>query len=229
MNSAVASDPIPAVRALIKKHHASEGKLKRLQAKREALIKLGYTRAAQAVQAFPVSEITRKGNLAEVILAEYLLAQPGVQVPVYRLRYNPNTDQSMKGDDVLAFEFNQKTVRVIVGETKYRGTPAIAAIRDIGDALTASHKSGMPASLEFVADRLYEEGNEELGNKVSLCTSLFAEGRLQLDFAGLLVSTTGAAACVERAEGINLQRLVIISLGIDQPDMFVQNCYNGLE
>ncbi|MFQ6963494.1 MAG: Hachiman antiphage defense system protein HamA [Oscillospiraceae bacterium] len=41
----------------------------------------------------------------------------------YRLRYNTNPDQSMKGDDVLLFDLDSDPVRIVVGESKFRGTP----------------------------------------------------------------------------------------------------------
>ncbi len=34
-----------------------------------------------------------------VFLAEYIVAESEASLPVYRLRYNPNVEQSMKGDD----------------------------------------------------------------------------------------------------------------------------------
>jgi hypothetical protein len=223
-----ALDPAPQIRQYIIKHHASEEQLKRLNAKKEALKKQGYAQLAEKLKAFPLSGITRKGNAAEIILAEYLASQPGVEIPVYRLQYNPNVEQSMKGDDVLAFDFTKEPVRLIVGESKFRGTPAAVAVNDMGNSLSKSHQSGLPASLEFVADRLYEKGETQLADRVSRCTFLFAEGKLQLSYAGLLVSNTRAAEYVTKAGSIELERLVVISLGIDQPDAFIDNCYKGL-
>lgn len=50
---------------------------------------------------YPQDFTTQKGNFAEVFLAEYLSSTTDAQLPIYRLRYNTNPDQSMKGDDVL--------------------------------------------------------------------------------------------------------------------------------
>lgn len=61
---------------------------------------------------YPANPNTRKGNVAEVVLAEYLVANEGISVPIYRLRYNPNVDQSMKGDDALAFDLDSKPMRL---------------------------------------------------------------------------------------------------------------------
>jgi Cap4 SAVED domain len=91
---------------------------------------------------FPIDPSTRKGNLAEVVLAEYLVAATGIVLPIYRLRYNPNIDQSMKGDDVLAFDLDSNPVRIIVGEAKFRGTSTKKAVEEIVDGLARSTKQG---------------------------------------------------------------------------------------
>ena len=66
---------------------------------------------------YPQALTTQKGNFAEVFLAEYLISTTDMDLPVYRLRYNTNPDQSMKGDDVLLFDLDSDPVRIIVGES----------------------------------------------------------------------------------------------------------------
>jgi len=51
-------------------------------------------------------------------LAEYLSSTTDAQLPIYRLRYNTNPDQSMKGDDVLLFDLDAEPVRIIIGESR---------------------------------------------------------------------------------------------------------------
>ena len=116
---------------------------------------------------FPTNASTRKGNLAEVILAEYVVAASGLALPVYRLRYNPNIDQSMKGDDVLAFDLDANPVRIVIGEAKFRGVSTKKAVEEIVEGLVRSYKGGIPASLQFVADRLFET---EMRRWVSECS-----------------------------------------------------------
>lgn len=67
---------------------------------------------------YPQNLTTQKGNIAEVFLAEYLSSTTDAQLPIYRLRYNTNPDQSMKGDDVLLFDLDAEPVRVIIGESR---------------------------------------------------------------------------------------------------------------
>ncbi len=178
---------------------------------------------------FPTSDKTRKGNFAEIVLAEYLIAATPAELPVYRLRHNTNIEQSMKGDDVLAFDLDANPVRIIVGEAKFRGTPNRDAVESIVDALERSNKGGLPTSLQFVADQLFDEGKTELGARVNECAELFIEGRLQLDYAGFLLSTEATANAVRTYTPNGLRRLVMISANVSNPSGLVDDCFRGLE
>src|SRR5690349_20602995 len=89
---------------------------------RQKLAHLGYPVTADAIDRRPKSMKTRLGNFGEVLASELLRQVRGYRIPVYRLRYNCNDESSPKGDDVLAFEFSDKTRgvkdTVIVAEVK---------------------------------------------------------------------------------------------------------------
>jgi hypothetical protein len=180
------------------------------------LQRLGHTTAAAGVQRFPRNASTRKGNLAEIVLAEYIVATSHAGLPVYRLRYNPNVDQSMKGDDVLAFDLDSEPVRIVIGEAKFRGTSTKAAVDEMIAGLVRSNRTGLPASLAFVGERLYDAGQHELADRVMHCVILFSEDRLQLDYVGLLMSDAQSEARVNRHTPTDLRRLAVISLGLAQ-------------
>jgi hypothetical protein len=210
-------------------HHASPEMLERDRLRIEATIRLGFGKPPNQVGRFPKNPNTKKGNWAEILLAEYLGSSCNANVPVYRLHYNPNVDQSMKGDDVLAFDLDSKPVRILVGEAKFRSTPSKKVVEDIVDALTRSHRVGIPVSLQFVADRLFERGHADLGKKVERCSLLFALGQLRLDYVGLLVSDVDAPVHVRRNAKVSMHRLAILSLALDDPEGMVSTCYRGLE
>lgn len=203
-------------------HHASPAALTRDRKRRAALERQGLV---DSVQRFPTNLSTQKGNWAEILLAEYVVAASNSQVPVYRLRYNPNVDQSMKGDDVLAFDLDSDPVRVLVGEAKFRTTPSKQVVTDLVDALVHSHSGNLPASLQFVADRLFENGQPELGARVADCNYLFAKGALQLDYVGLLVSGGDPHRHVKTHAQSVIRRLAVISLGLPSPEQLVTTCY----
>jgi hypothetical protein len=215
-----------AMRAWLINHHVSPQMLKRDQKRREALARQGFP---DRPRRFPTSVNTQKGNWAEVLLAEYLTASCKADVPVYRLRYNPNVEQSMKGDDVLAFDLDADPVRILVGEAKFRSAPSKQAVEEIVTALTRSRRAGIPISLQFIVDRLYEENKTQLAEKVEACNLLFAQGKLQLDHVGLLVSSNKAADHVRRNAKTSLHRLVVMSLGMSDPETAIADSYKGID
>ena len=165
----------------LKKHHTSD----ECAQIRAEIVKTMNAKAAMAVRnasPYPHNERTCKGNYAEVFLAEYLDGATSSSLPVYRLRYNPNPEQAMKGDDVLLFDLDSDPIRIIVGEAKFREVPNKQAVVDMIDALMRSHRAGLPASVVFVAQRLITEGNIDMGIKVMSCLSLFAAAKLRIDY-----------------------------------------------
>lgn len=205
-------------------HHVKPETIERDRIRREALARQGFVDPAHR---FPTNLSTQKGNWAEILLAEYVAESSATQLPVYRLRYNPNIDQSMKGDDILAFDLDSDPVRVLVGEAKFRSTPSKVVVEELVDALVKSHSGNIPASLQFVAELLFEAGNIELGTKVANCNALFALGRLQLDYVGLLVSGRKAHLHMQRNAKSTVSRLAVISLGLADPNGIVTASFAG--
>ncbi len=208
-------------------HHVSPEAMERDRKRREALERQGLSDPSRS--RFPSSPNTQKGNWAEILLAEYVTISAGATLPVYRLRYNPNVDQSMKGDDVIAFDLDSDPVRVLVGEAKFRSTPSKTVVEELVSTLVKSHNGNIPASLQFVADRLFESGNAELGEKVAACNMLFAQNQLQLDYVGLLVSNRNAHRYMHANAESPLRRLAVISLGLADPEGIVTASYSGIE
>lgn len=182
----------------------------------------------RGLKRYPTNSSTQKGNLAEALLAEYVKDCCSLELPVYRLRYNPNVDQSMKGDDVLAFDFTGDAPRLIVGEAKFRETPTPQVVRDIVAALLASHQAQVPSSLQFIADRLFEQDRLELGIRVYGCAQLIAEGRLKPEYVGLLMSDSRAHEKMHEHTASCGIPLAVVSLAVSDPVGLVSSCYGGL-
>lgn len=219
---------IECLRQNLETHHGNPAEMDRSRRHREAMASLGFEAAQASLKRFPTNSSTQKGNLAEVFLAEYVTSSGDLSLPVYRLRYNPNVDQSMKGDDVLAFDLVANPVRIVVGEAKFRATSNSAAVTEIVEGLSRSRQGGLPASLQFVADRLFGEAQAELGRRVFECAVLFAKGQLRIDYVGLLMSDGQSAARVHDATPTTLPGLAMISLGLDDPTGLAVSCYDGL-
>jgi hypothetical protein len=116
-----------------------------------------------------------------------------------------------------------------VGEAKFRSTSSTTIVKELVDSLVRSYRGSVPASLQFVADRLFESGQAELGERVFQCAELFLQDKLSLDYMGLLLSDTKSAERVDSATPASLRRLVMISLGVEAPVSLVDDCYLNLE
>jgi hypothetical protein len=134
----------------------------------------------------------------------------------------------MKGDDVLAFDLDVRPPKIIVGEAKFRGTSSSAAVREIVEGLLRSSRGGIPASLQFVADRLIDAGDLNLADRVLDCVKLIALGELRIDYIGMLLSDTKAANRIDDATPGSLRRLAMISLGAENTNALVNACYRKL-
>lgn len=211
---------------VLQEHHISHDALKR---HRDLIESLKIANLPKSRSPYPQNLTTQKGNFAEVFLAEYLSATTETQLPIYRLRYNTNPDQSMKGDDVLLFDLDSTPVRIIVGESKFRGTPDKNSVMEIVDGLLRSNKAGVPISLMFVAEMLFQEGKPELGRKVQECAVLFATNNLHLDYVGLLMSNHYAKNPVNKHTSDNLHNLLMISLGMQNPEEVAKQAFARLE
>ena len=210
----------------LENHHISPAALER---RKHLIESLKISDAPIPTSPYPQNATTQKGNFAEVFLAEYLYSTTEAQIPIYRLRYNTNPDQSMKGDDVLIFDLDSNPVRIIVGEAKFRGTPSKKAIVDMINGLMRSNKAGLPVSLMFVAERLFDEGRSEMGKKVQNCAVLFATDKLKIDYVGLLMSNLNASNYVNDHTSNELHNLLMISLGFQEPEVIVQQAFTRLE
>lgn len=210
-------------------HHASAERVKRHKEQLEALKRSRYPKLAARTGVFPSSVTTKRGNFAEVVLAEYVRAGANAEVPVYRLRYNPNVDQSMKGDDVLAFDFKNTPPRILVGEAKFRSTPSKAAVEELIGSLTKSRSGRIPVSLQFVAERLFELGDSAKGEMIHRCAEEIAAGKVRVQYVGLLLSDDRASDHVTKHASASLRELVVVSLGASVPAALVNSAFKNAE
>lgn len=135
------------------------------------LVKLKYRRLATVFSNSndqrPHDNRTRTGNLIEILACEFAKKQ-GYDIPILRLRYNPNPEQSMKGDDILGFKFPSsegEREELLVGEGKFRAKHGKDAIKEAYDDLIRK-TSLYPASMEFVATILNLEGDQDKAAKI---------------------------------------------------------------
>ena len=208
-------------------HHYSATKLRRLKKKYK---EIGFAEYAKQHRQIPKADRTMKGNAAEIILIEYITdCQPmGNLVKYYKFRYNPNVDQSMKGDDALIIDIlddgtGTTDIKVFLGEAKFRSTPAKEVVNELALAIG---KDKLPLSFSFMIDRLYDDPSTEgIAEKLEdfMMDEVKAKGNMR--YAGLLLSNTNAAANVERNFVSDNPQAIIVSIGIEDPKKLVREAF----
>lgn len=198
--------------------------------KKSILDKHGLGHFIENMKLLPKAENTKKGNLGEIVLIEYLKESRGFDPIIHKLQYNTNTEQAMKGDDVLLFKRDNLFSEVIYGECKFRSSPSKAVVNEIVENLQGLKR--LPVSMEFVANVLDDRGETELADEISELHQKVEDGSVPVTNVGFLISTKSDARAgedttkqVEKHLNPSNPRLVMISLGIDNPVEIVDEAF----
>jgi len=230
LNHLIAADDAEVIEWLARRIIDHHYKLHTIERLRNNYTALGFPQYAAQLRQIPVFDNTKKGNATEIILLEYIKdCQAGHQlVHTFRLRYNPNVDQAMKGDDVLIVDMFKNAagnddLNVFLGEAKFRSSPNNEVLADISSSLG---KDKLPLSYSFLIERLYEEAQtvpfaEHL--EKFLVSEIKASGNLR--FVGMLLSNHRTNAFVEANFSSTNPEMVIISTGIDSPVNLINNAF----
>lgn len=212
-------------------HHYAPSKLERLKSKYK---KIGFPKYADQHRQIPTLENTKKGNATEIVLIEYIenCQLDREFIKYFKFRYNPNVDQSMKGDDALLIDVIDssdvsKDVRVFLGEAKFRSAPDKAVLRDISNSLG---KDKLPLSYTFLIDRLYEDSDtEDIAELLEefIMEEVKAKGNIR--YAGLLLSNNNTSAYVEKNFTCDNPRMLIISAEIEDPQLLIDEVFNKVD
>lgn len=223
-NSLERKNAIPVIADWIIEHHLSDNKIKRFDRKKAILGKHGYIQYLNIQKPLPTFDKTKKGNCAEIILTEYLKASSGLELLLFRLRYNPNVDQSMKGDDVLLFDLKTSQGKIIVGEAKYRGTSNRRVVEDIVNAFEGNKR--FPISITFVAAQLGAMGQEDLAEELEELNLEMHKLNVPVINVGLLFSNQNAATHIETHANPKNDKLVMLSLGVDDAEEIITQSFD---
>ena len=208
----------------ILKHHANSSRLDRIQRKKEILEKHKFMEYMDGRMPFPVkSATTQKGNLGEIILGEYLTASSGSELLVYKLQYNPNVEQSMKGDDILLFDKEDIQNKVIMGEAKFRATKSKQALDDIVSSLSSKN---LPISLTFVCDRLEEMGEVDLADEIDNLISNLHKSKTPITYVGFYHSDIDVYKTIEKHLKSENKNFVVVSYGENNPAQLVKDSFD---
>jgi hypothetical protein len=200
-------------------HHYSSSRIDKLK---EKYTDLGFEKYAKQHRRLPNDLNVKKGNATEILLIEYIQSSLKKDlIHTFKLRYNPNIDQAMKGDDTLLIDLieqeNTNDLRIYLGESKFRTTPAKQAIEDISSSL---EKDKMPLSYSFLVEEI-EKHDKELASKLDDFIVQDIKDNGNLFYTGLLLSNENTSRIVEKNFNNDNPELIFISIGIKDPVNFI--------
>lgn len=218
-----ANNPIPDLADMIKEHHILPERLDYLKKKKSILNKYDFSEFVKSQNLLPTEQKTQRGNLGEIILGEYLERVTDNEVIINRLRYNPNVEQSMKGDDILLLNKDNPFLKVYTGESKFRTTPSQSAVEELtkeyGKQITR------PLSIGFTTNLLYTMGRFEEAEILEELSSKIAKDEIDIVNIGLLISNHNAANHIESHLVSSNPNFAVISMNIRNPDAFADLCF----
>ncbi|MFC4479760.1 Hachiman antiphage defense system protein HamA [Flavobacterium chungangensis] len=229
LTSKLAADEPALIEWLAEKlihHHYDQIRIDRLKQKyREA----GFPDYAEQNRNLPRADKTKKGNATEILLIEYIKSCQGKPlVHAFKLRYNPNVDQSVKGDDTLLVDIltdaaGTQRLKIFLGEAKFRKLPAKKVITDITQSLG---KDKLPLSFSYMISELSRDAATKPTADL-LDNFLISEikSRGDIIYTGLLLSNTDTFNVVERHLTADNPEMIFISAGIDNPQTLIDQAF----
>lgn len=204
-------------------HHYTDFQLERLKKRYE---ELGFKKYAEQNRKLPATDRVKKGNGTEVLLVEYIQCSIGRKLThAFKLRYNPNVDQSMKGDDTLLVDLNtdgdNEKLRIFLGESKFRKTPDKVALNDIENSLA---KDKVPLSFTFLIEMVSKD-NQELASKLDDYVVQDVKDKGDLIYTGFLLSNNKTSKFVEDNLEIDNPHFIMISVGLENPEKFIVEAF----
>lgn len=210
-------------------HHVSDYRIQKLK---ENFGKLGFVKYAEQNRKLPIADKTKKGNATEILLTEYIEGCLEKKlIKVFKLTYNPNADQAMKGDDTLLVDVvnnvGPKKIRIYLGEAKFRKSPNSTVVKDISKSLSTDKK---PLSYTFLVEELGKSPDtKELADLLDSLIIDEIKGKGDLIYTGFLLSDKSTFDIVEAHLDSDNQNFVLISIGIEKPEELILKSFEKAE
>lgn len=213
------------LRSVVRSHYVSP----EITARR--LVELGALRTAALLrERLPAGKRSRSGELGEILATEFVTRKLAYEVPILRLRWKDGREMALRGDDVVAFRKEENDgLSFLKGEAKSRARLTHDVVRQAADALDQDHGRPGRHSVLFVAERLREQGADEM--------AVLLENAVLNSFSGcevehLLFTFSGNSPNVHLSDHLEAlrsgRRRYAVGLRIDDHGDFIQLIYEGL-
>lgn len=131
---------------------------------------LGKNGVAGYVKEFlPISKQTRSGDIGEILATEWINTRSnGYIVPLNRLRWKDHRNLAMRGEDVIGIFTSpeSQTLFFLKTEAKSRVKMNASTVTEARNNLNKEQGLPTPHALSFIATRLIEIGQPELGRAI---------------------------------------------------------------
>ncbi|MBC5995108.1 Hachiman antiphage defense system protein HamA [Pontibacter cellulosilyticus] len=210
-------------------HHYTDFRLRKLK---EMYSTLGFPKYAEQNRKLPKEDKVKKGNATEILLTEYIEACLDKKlIKAFKLKYNPNVDQAIKGDDTLMVDLiklkEEEYVKLYLGEAKFRKKPSKNVIDVIGLSLG---KEKLPISYSFLIDELARDpSTEAMADALDKYFIDEIKGKGNLMYTGFLLSDTDTHDVVEKHLSSDNPDFILISVGVDNPEELINKAFERAE
>lgn len=210
-------------------HHYSDYRLRKLK---EMYSSLGFPKYAEQHRKLPQADKVKKGNATEILLTEYIESCLNKKlIKAFKLKYNPNVDQAIKGDDTLMVDIikekDEEQVKLYLGEAKFRKKPSKRTVDVIGLSLG---KNKMPLSYSYLIEELARDpSTEALADILDKYYIDEIKGKGNLTYTGFLLSDTSTHGVVEKHLSSDNLTFILISVGIENPEGLINKAFERAE
>lgn len=156
------TEAVEKLQHIIREHYIDP----EITAKRLAALGAPQT-AALFKDHLPTSKTSRSGDIGEILATEVSESSLGYEVPVRRLRWKDGREMALRGDDIIGVLHSKNNrLQILKGESKSRAQLSSGVIDEASESL--SRERGRPTrhSVLFVAERLREQGNDDLAREL---------------------------------------------------------------
>jgi hypothetical protein len=153
------NDAISLVAEVVPLHYVSKDRVADL------LRRLGKAKAAKFIETqLPTTKAVRSGDLGEILGVTYLAEFTPFKLGVMRLRWKDHRNMAMRGEDVLAFAIDAKTMKlsILKGEAKSRASLNTDTIIAARKALASNNGRPSAHAMAFIATRYFEQGDQKM-------------------------------------------------------------------
>ncbi|MGW3541284.1 Hachiman antiphage defense system protein HamA [Nocardia niigatensis] len=136
---------------------------------------LGKPAAAKYLRnKLPTDTKARSGDVGEILGVQYAEQELGYRA-IARFRWKDHPNMAMRGDDIIGIRTPRSgTIEFLKGEIKSRLRLSSTTVAEADEALRGDEGRPSPHALEFVADRLHDQGEDDLARLID--AALLAHG-----------------------------------------------------